>query len=165
VYYFFPQPEGNYLFNALACADELRAAMRKISAEWQVRKNWFTELQLNIGLNEGQEWLGTFQSANHVEFAVLGNTINQASRLSDFARHGSIWATKSLISRLTPEERSRIEFGVLRKSQESGDRFVASSYAQIESLLDLNQDKHEKMRDISQLAVAEIKRVSSTRLY
>lgn len=165
VYYFFPQPESNYLFNAVACADELRVAMRKISAEWQTRKNWFTELQLNIGLHEGQEWLGTFQSANHVEFAVLGNTINQASRLSDFARHGSIWATKSLISRLTTEERSRIEFGVMRKSQENGDRFIQSSYAQIESLLDLNQDKHEKMRDIGQLAVAEIRRVSNTRLY
>ena len=165
VYYFFPQAESNYLFNAVACADELRQAMRKISSEWQLKKNWFTELQLNIGLHEGQEWLGSFQSANHVEFAVLGNTINQASRLSDFARHGSIWATKDLISKLSNDERSRIEFGVLRKSQENGDRFVASSYAQIESIIDLNQDKHEKLRDISQLAVAEIKRVSNTRLY
>ena len=165
VYYFFPQAESNYLFNAVACADELRQAMRKISSEWQLKKNWFTELQLNIGLHEGQEWLGSFQSANHIEFAVLGNTINQASRLSDFARHGSIWATKDLISKLSVDERSRIEFGVLRKSQENGDRFVASTYAQVESLLDLQQDKHEKLRDISQLAVTEIKRISNTRLY
>lgn len=165
VYYFFPQAESNYLFNAVACADELRQAMRKISAEWQLKKNWFTELQLNIGLHEGQEWLGSFQSANHIEFAVLGNTINQASRLSDFARHGSIWASKDLISKLSNDERSRIEFGVLRKSQENGDRFVTTSYAQIESLLDLHEDKHEKLRDIAQLAVAEIKRVSNTRLY
>lgn len=165
VYYFFPQAEGNYLFNAIACANELSQAMRKISSEWQLKKNWFTELQLNIGLHEGQEWLGTFQSANHIEFAVLGNTINQASRLSDFARHGSIWATKELISKLSMDERSRLDFGILRKSVENGDRFVASSYAQVGSLVDLNQDKYEKLRDIAQLAVAEIRRVSNTRVY
>jgi hypothetical protein len=96
---------------------------------------------------------------------VLGNTINQASRLSDFARHGSIWATKNLISRLTSEERSRIEFGVLRKSVENGDRFIPSTYAQVESLIDLGLDKHEKLRGIGQLAVAEIRQVSATRLY
>lgn len=153
VYYFFPQPESNYLFNAVACADELRAAMRKISADWQFRKNWLTELQLNIGLHEGQEWLGSFQSANHVEFVVLGDTINRAARLSDFARHGSIWASKNLISRLTTDERSRLEFGVMRYRKENGDRFVTSSYAQIDSLAPLEEDKYEKLRDIAQLAV------------
>ena len=165
VYYFFPQPESNYLFNAVACADELRAAMRKISADWQFRKNWLTELQLNIGLHEGQEWLGSFQSANHVEFVVLGDTINRAARLSDFARHGTIWASKNLISRLTTDERSRLEFGVMRYSKENGDRFVSSSYAQIDSLAPLEEDKYEKLRDIAQLAVTEIRRVSLTRNY
>lgn len=162
-YYFFPQPETNYLFNTIACAAELREAMRQISSEWQYRKRWYTELHLNIGLHEGQEWLGTFQSANHVEFVVLGDTINHASRLSDFARQGSIWATKALVSRLSNDERSRIEFGIARQSQEFGDRFIASSYAQIDSLIPVAQDRYEKLRDIAQLAVTEIRRVASSR--
>ena len=161
VYYFFPQPDNNYLFNSLACADELRAAMMKINVEWQIRKNWLTELKLNIGLHEGQEWLGTFRSDHHVEFMVLGDTINHAARLSDFAKHGTIWATKDLISRLTADERRRIEFGVLRRSQESGDRFVESSYAQIDSLVALDDQKFDKLRDIAKLAVTEIRRVHS----
>ncbi len=122
-------------------------------------------MQLNIGLHEGQEWLGTFQSANHVEFAVLGNTINQTARLSDFARQGSIWATKSLLSKLSNDERSLVKFGVTRKSEENGDRFIASSYAQVESLVDLRQDRIEKLRDIAQLAVAEIRRFSHARQF
>lgn len=165
VYYFFPQPESNYLFNAVACASELREAMLKISSEWQLRKRWFTELQLNIGLHEGQEWLGTFQTANHVEFVVLGDTINYAARLSDFARQGSIWATKNLVSRLSPDERSRIEFGVQRHSEEYGTRFIPASYAQIDSLIPVAQDRYEKMRDIAHLAVTEIRRVGLARQY
>lgn len=163
VYYFFPQAESNYLFNVIACAAELREAMHKISSDWQFRKRWFTELQLNIGIHEGQEWLGTFQSVNHVEFVVLGDTINHASRLSDFARRGSIWATKNLVSKLTPDERSRIEFGVQRHNQEYGDRFIPSSYAQIDSLVPIHEAQYEKLRDIGHLAVTEVRRISPTR--
>ena len=101
VYYFFPQPDSNYIFNSLLCAQEIKLEMQKISKAWQIRKNWLNELFLNIGINEGEEWLGTFQSATSIEFAVLGDTINHAGRLSDFARHGKIWATKSLIGKLS----------------------------------------------------------------
>jgi class 3 adenylate cyclase/DNA-binding transcriptional MerR regulator len=160
VYYFFPNVESSYLFNAVVCAHELRQVMREISAHWQLKKNWFRELHLNIGLHEGQEWLGTLQSKNHIEFTVLGNTINEASRLSDFSRYGKIWASKNLVSKLSIDERNCIEFGIVRKNNETGEQFIGSTYALIESLLDLQKDKYEKLRDISQLAVTEICRVS-----
>jgi hypothetical protein len=159
VYYFFPKKESNYLFNAVICSVELRSAMREISAQWQLKKNWTRELQLNIGLHEGQEWLGSFQSANHVEFVVLGNTINEATRLSDFARLGRIWATKSLVSKLSAEERALLDFGVMSKSAENGDRFLSSTYSQIQSLADLDQGQYEKIRDIGQLAITQIRDV------
>jgi class 3 adenylate cyclase len=159
VYYFFPKNESNYLFNAVICSVELRSAMREISAQWQLKKNWTRELQLNIGLHEGQEWLGGFQSANHIEFVALGNTINEATRLSDFARLGRIWATKSLVSKLSVEERNLLDFGVMIKSAENGDRFLSSTYSQIQSLADLNQGQYEKIRDIGQLAITQIRDV------
>ena len=60
---------------------------------------WVNELYLNIGLNEGEEWFGTYRTATTVEFTVLGDTINHAGRLSDFARYGAVWATKNLIGK------------------------------------------------------------------
>ncbi|MEI6115997.1 MAG: hypothetical protein WCP99_15685, partial [Burkholderiales bacterium] len=104
--------------------------------------------------------LGTFRSQTHVEFMVLGDTINHAARLSDFADHGTIWATKGLVSRLNNDERSRIEFGVLRRSLDSGDRFVPSSYAQIDSLISEDEPRFDKLRDIAKMAVTEIRRVN-----
>ena len=115
VYYFFPQPDSDYLFNALACASEIREEMKRLSKRWQLQKNWLNELYLNTGITEGQEWLGTFRSTTTIEFVVLGDTINQAARISDFARFGGIWATKSLIGKLSQEAR---DTGALRRASQ-----------------------------------------------
>lgn len=156
VYYFFPQPDCNYIYNALRCANEMREAMRKISKEWQLRKNWLNELYLNTGLNEGQEWLGVFHVETKVEFTVLGDTINHAARLSDFARHGSVWATKNLLGKLSAEERKQVRFGVKRQDQEGREVFVNASYSRVSELVDLASPRYEKLRDIAALAVTEI---------
>lgn len=156
VYYFFPQPDCNYIYNALKCANQIRDVMRTISKQWQVRKNWLNELFLNTGINEGQEWLGVFHVETKIEFTVLGDTINHAARLSDFARYGSVWATKNLMGKLTAEERNNIRFGVRRQDQEKRELFVNSTYSRISELVDLTSPRHEKLRDISALAVTEI---------
>lgn len=157
VYYFFPQPDSDYLANAVACALEIRQQVQHLSKAWQLRKQWFNELYLNTGINEGQEWLGTFQTPTSVEFVVLGDTINQAARISDFARHGSIWATKALIGKLPAEERARLAYGVRRRSPDGREVFVASSFAQVSALLDQQEGvRIEKLKDITTLPIAEI---------
>jgi len=156
VYYFFPQPDSNYIFNAICCAHEIKVAMRKISKDWQLRKNWFNELYLNTGLNEGQEWLGTFQSATAIEFAVLGDTINHGARLSDFARYGAIWATKNMLGKLDADERKRIKFGVRRVAEGGRPVFVESTYVSVGSLLEPAQPRIDKLREIAALPVTEI---------
>jgi len=162
VYYFFPQPDSDYIFNALACAQELKSEVRKISKKWQLRKNWLNELYLNTGLHEGQEWLGTFQTATSVEFAVLGDTINHASRLSEFARFGTIWATKNLLSKLAHQKRATVEFGITRKGADGQEHFVASSYSQLGAMVDLSCERYEKLRDIAMLPITEIRSVKYT---
>jgi len=156
LYYFFPQPDSNYVFNALLCAEEIREAMKNISKHWQLKKNWTNELYLNIGLNEGQEWFGTFQSATNVEFAVLGETINHAARLSDYARYGAIWATKNFVGQLAPEERQRLKFGIRRRVEPDREIFIDSTYSTLTSLLDLSREKYEKMRDIAAIPITEV---------
>lgn len=160
VYYFFPQPDCSYIMNALVCAGEIKDAVAKISKEWQLRKKWTTELYLNTGLNEGQEWLGTFQTATTIEFAVLGDTINHTARLSDFAHFGSIWATKNFIGKIPVEDRSRVKFGVRRKGSEGEPIFVESTYSRLCNLVDLDSGRHEKLRDIAALPITEIMEVN-----
>ena len=157
VYYFFPQPDCNYIFNALRCAQEMKSTMRKISKEWQLRKNWMNELYLNTGLNEGHEWLGIFHIETKVEFTVLGDTINHAARLSDFARDGAIWATKSLLGKLPSKERQRVKFGIRRRDAEGREVFVSAFYSRVSELAYINDAaRNEKLNDIAALPVTEI---------
>lgn len=160
VYYFFPQADSNYSFNALLCAQELRGEMRRISKAWQLRKNWLNELYLNIGINEGEEWLGTFQSATAIEFTALGDTINRAGRLSDFARHGKIWATKSLMGKLNPQQRARVRYGITRRAEDGHEVFISSSFSLLSGIVDISEGRFEKFRDLAALPVAEIVEVA-----
>jgi adenylate cyclase len=156
VYYFFPQPDCNYILNALTCAQEIKNAMRRISKEWQLRKNWTHELYLNTGINEGLEWLGVFHVDTKVEFTVLGDTINHTARLSDFARSGAIWATKNLLGKLSAEQRKRVKFGIRRKNEDGFEVMVESSYSRIMELIDLKAPHNEKLHDVAALAITEV---------
>ncbi len=155
VYYFFPRPDENHVLNAIRCAQEMKETMVGISRAWRDRKGWANDLLLNIGIDQGEEWFGTYQTATQLEFTVLGDTVNRAGRLSDFAQHGSIWATKNSLSKLTATEREGIRFGI-RRSSENGPIVIYSSYSRISGLIDMENPKHEKMQDISGLPVTEI---------
>jgi class 3 adenylate cyclase/DNA-binding transcriptional MerR regulator len=154
VCYFFPVAGSSHTWNAVVAAHEMREAMRQVSKAWQARKGWNTELFLNTGLNEGQEWLGTFQSASRTEFTVLGDTINHATRISQFARSGAIWATKNLIGKLTADERARLRYGVRRKNTNGQEVLVAAVFSDVESLAD--PAAGERLQEIARLPITEI---------
>lgn len=155
VCYFFPQPDCNYLTNALHCAFAMKRVMKDIDTAWRHRKNWGNQLVLNTGVHEGQEWFGTFETTSHLQFTVLGETINYTARLSDFAREGAIWVTKNLLSKLTPEERERVRYGIRRRS-DNGPITVSNTYARIADQIDCDDPKSHKLHDIATLTVTEI---------
>ena len=156
VCYFFPLPAGSYLWNALMAAHEMRDAMRRVSKEWQLRKGWTTELYMNIGIDEGQEWLGSFKSDGNVDFTSLANTINQAARISDFSRSGAIWATKNLLGKLSAEERQRIRYGVRRKGADGQHVFVPHVFSNVRRRGHHTAGNGDAHKDTALLPIAEI---------
>ena len=157
VYYFFPQPDCDYKMNAIECSLELQQMMKRLTRTWQAKKGWFSEIQLNIGLNEGQEWFGSYHAGGHVEFTVLGETINSASRISDFARNGSIWATKNMLNQIPLHQRQDILFGITRRTHSDETVFVTNTYASLGNLMAETNCKNEKFRDIEMLPITEIR--------
>lgn len=155
LYYFIKRPGSNYIMDSINCALELRDRMKEFSCKWKERKGWSNELYLNTGINEGQEFFGAIHSATNVEFTALGDSINYASRLSDFAGMGSIWTTKNVISKISQEERAMIRFGVYRR-QNDGLIFIENSFARPVDLIGKENQDYSHFADIAMLPITEI---------
>lgn len=155
LYYFIQKPGSNYILDCIFCALELKSIMRTISSEWKLQKGWLNDLYLNIGINEGQEFFGTIRSASNIEFTALGDSINYAGRLSDFARHGTIWTTKNVINKLDQDGIGKIRFGIHRK-QHGRQVFVQNSFSRIIDLLEMDHRDKNRFLDIITITVTEI---------
>ncbi len=79
-----PRPGERDAANALACARAMLAAMRDWNAD-RTRQG-LREIRIGIGAHTGSVVLGDVGSDRHVEFAVLGDAVNVASRLETLTR-------------------------------------------------------------------------------
>jgi adenylate cyclase len=153
VCYFLPQADSSYLWNALAAAHQTRDAMRQVSHRWQVRKGWDVELCMNIGIDEGQDWMGVVGATGEGgALRVVGDTADHAEQLSRVARMGAILVTRSLLGKLPGEERQRITFGVPRLEGARGDAPVLFTFARLSDMA----APHTVPARFSELAVAEL---------
>ena len=156
VYYFLKKQDPEYIMNSINCALEIRENMSRFSTEWKVRKKWFNDLFLNIGINEGQEYFSTATpSSTNIEFTALGDTINYASRLSNLARYGSIITTKNLLNKASDEDRKALRFGIVKRVHDR-DVFVEKVFSQVIDIVKEDDARRERFADIAALPVTEI---------
>lgn len=131
VCYFLPQADGSHLWNAMAAAHDAREALRQLSQRWQARKGWDVELALNIGIDEGQEWMGVVGAAGEGALRVVGDTADHAEQLSRVSRGGAILVTRSLLGKLPSDLRQHLKFGVPRLEGTRGEAPLLSTFARL----------------------------------
>lgn len=132
VSYFLPDAGQGYLFNALAAAQQTRDAMRQVSRRWHKRKSWDIELTMNVGIDEGQEWMGGVGSAALGAVRVLGDAPDRAEQLSRSSRLGAILLTRSLIGKLAAEDLQRVTYGV--PAPDGSEARVLFTFARLEEI-------------------------------
>jgi class 3 adenylate cyclase len=55
------------------------------------------QMEMGIGINTGEVFLGNIGSPERMEFTVIGDTVNIASRFSGVAQGGQILVTKDTL--------------------------------------------------------------------
>ena len=84
---------------ALDAADDMRRSLERLNARWRAEGR--AELQIGIGVNYGEAFAGTIGSERRLEFTVIGDTVNTASRLCAWADGGEVLVSEALRVALT----------------------------------------------------------------
>ena len=155
VFYFLKTSDNAYLMNAVHCAIELREAMMKLTVEWKLRKGWFNELHLNIGISEGEEHLGFIQTPTGASPATFGGALQEAIGLAELACDGSIWMTKRVIQKMSRKDREKIRYGIRHFGQDR-EAFVKNSFARTRDVMPGEPSGSRRFADVENLAVTEI---------
>ena len=150
-----PERKNDHIFQSLLCAQALRSMAWRMDREWRRKQAWNNSLRVNIGIHCGRDWLGMVPSPLAFEFTVVGDTLAEAVKLSEFSQRGTIWASKEVIENLSPSDRERVEFGIRLEPHKEG--FVSPGlYSPVGELLSQDELEGRKLQSIKDLAVSEI---------
>jgi class 3 adenylate cyclase len=94
-------PLENSSQTAIQASIQMMKELSSLNARWKNKYGF--PMDIGIGINTGEVFLGNIGSPERMEFTVIGDTVNIASRFSDLAKAGQILVTKETLSNLGPE--------------------------------------------------------------
>jgi adenylate cyclase len=87
---------------AIRAACQMQRSMIEVNNSW--RPQGWQGFEIGIGVNAGEVVAGNLGSSERLEYTVIGDTVNVASRLSDAAKPGQILVTQTVAERLPSGE-------------------------------------------------------------
>jgi class 3 adenylate cyclase len=93
-----PEPDDRQWEKALRAAMEMQQAVRMLGEGRRVRR--LPIFDVGISLNSGEAIHGFIGSGQRIEYTVIGDTVNRASRLCDGAAPGEVIISQSVYERV-----------------------------------------------------------------
>jgi len=115
-----PVAQDDHARSAVRAAIRMRDGMSEMNAQREARGEG--PLSIGIGINTGVAVAGNMGSADRLNYTVLGETVNLASRLTDLASFGEILVSGQTLASAGP--------GVV--SRDAGDRSLKGFSSEVE---------------------------------
>jgi adenylate cyclase len=93
-----PISKGNDALNCVKAAVELQRLVVEMNRDAKLRK--WPQLQVGIGINTGEVTAGNIGSPRRIDYTVIGDNVNMASRLMNKAKGGEIIISESTAGEL-----------------------------------------------------------------
>ena len=93
-----PVKDKMHPLKAILCATKMLAALKDLKKKWKSENK--PDIGISIGINTGMAFIGNIGTPNHLEYTVIGDTVNVASRIEAQNRQ---FNTQLLISESTYE--------------------------------------------------------------
>ncbi|MDR1168407.1 MAG: adenylate/guanylate cyclase domain-containing protein [Heliobacteriaceae bacterium] len=91
-----PVQDINHPVNAVKCAHEMLKKVHQLQGKWLNEGK--PEIEIGIGINTGEAFVGNIGSEKRLEYTVIGDTVNIASRIESYNK---VYKTNFLISSST----------------------------------------------------------------
>lgn len=91
-----PIQDVNHPVNAVRCAYEMLILVDKLQDKWITEGK--PKIEIGIGINTGEAFVGNIGSEKRLEYTVIGDTVNLASRIESYNK---VYKTNFLISSST----------------------------------------------------------------
>jgi adenylate cyclase len=137
-----PAGDEDHMFHAIACALVIQRAVKSLNEQRAAEGR--VPVQFRIGVNSGPMLAGNMGSQERMEYTVVGDSVNLASRLASVGEPGQIVITEEMHD--DPRLAGRVTSSMLGTIRLRGKRLPVATYC----IADLTEDYRELLDEKAQ---------------